>query len=93
MISSMSPQLQPLVYTLQSQSFLKIYLRHLYFPWITSHFVKTNPKSSLLFANPSPIKTHESMVAHHSQYVWFRKLYILFSQYVFWNELKPIKPE
>ena len=48
-------------------------------------------KASLLFANPQPIILHQGMLAHESQYVWFRRLYILFSQYVFYNTLDPIE--
>lgn len=34
-----------------------------------------------------PWVVHRAMVQHHSQYVWFRRLYVLVSRYVWVNEL------
>jgi len=33
---------------------------------------------------------HRAMAAHHSQYVWFRKIYMLFSRYALINTLEPL---
>lgn len=57
-------------------------------PHPSSHSI--HDQQSLLFANPNPLTVHRGMLAHASQYVWFRRLYILFSQYVFYNTLDPI---
>ena len=37
------------------------------------------------------IKAWRSMAAHSSQFVWFRKLYIVFSRYMFVNTLRELK--
>merc|ERR1712080_719635 len=34
---------------------------------------------------------HKAMAAHHSQNVWFRKLYMLFSRYILINTFDQIK--
>jgi N-acetylglucosaminylphosphatidylinositol deacetylase len=44
----------------------------------------------LLFSNPDPHAVHRAMQAHESQYVWFRRLFVKFSQYVYWNSLELI---
>lgn len=56
----------------------------------TSSSTSPQSSSSLLFSNPNPLTVHHGMLAHASQYVWFRRLYIIFSQYVFYNTLDPL---
>lgn len=51
---------------------------------------KTPHCSSLLLSNPNTQTTHDAMQAHASQYVWFRRLFIFFSQYVYYNTLDPL---
>jgi hypothetical protein len=41
----------------------------------------------LLFTSWKPWKSHAAMAAHWSQYVWFRRLFVLFSRYTFVNTL------
>jgi N-acetylglucosaminylphosphatidylinositol deacetylase len=37
-----------------------------------------------------PIAAWPALRAHHSQFVWFRKLFILFSSYIYINTLIPV---
>jgi hypothetical protein len=41
-----------------------------------------------VFFSLSPLLTHATMLAHHSQYVWFRRLFVLFSRYSYLNTLR-----
>ena len=42
------------------------------------------------FLSAEPWRCHAAMRCHASQYVWFRRLYVLTSRYVFCNTLRPI---
>ena len=42
------------------------------------------------FVSAEPWRCHAAMRCHASQYVWFRRLYVLTSRYVFCNTLRPI---
>ena len=44
----------------------------------------------MLFVNSNPAINNAAMAAHASQYVWFRKLFVYFSRYVFMNDLQRI---
>ena len=44
----------------------------------------------LRFLSAEPWRCHAAMRCHASQYVWFRRLYVLTSRYVFCNTLRPI---
>jgi N-acetylglucosaminylphosphatidylinositol deacetylase len=83
-------------YSLDSSSFLVKYSAWLFFPSFVSalkaHSQFNQCNSHILFSNPSPAVVHQAMLAHQSQYVWFRKIYILLSHYVFFNALSPINP-
>ena len=46
--------------------------------------------NKLLFLNFDLRRNYTSMMAHHSQFVWFRHLFVLFSRYTFINTLEPI---
>lgn len=39
-----------------------------------------------------PLLVHSAMKAHYSQFVWFRKLFIVFSRFSFVNSFVPILP-
>lgn len=67
---------------------------------IPKYYLRTWPiysKYSLWFSNPSagdinvalyqPKQVWTLMQCHSSQFVWFRRLYLLFSRYVHYNEL------
>lgn len=41
----------------------------------------------------SPFYTILGMMAHASQFVWYRKLFVLFSSYTYINSFVPIVPE
>ena len=43
------------------------------------------------FVSAEPWRCHAAMRCHASQYVWFRRLYVLTSRYVFCNTLRPIR--
>jgi N-acetylglucosaminylphosphatidylinositol deacetylase len=45
---------------------------------------------SLCFALNRPTLNHAAMAAHASQFVWYRRLFVLFSRYSFVNTLAPI---
>lgn len=92
-LSSVIPR-TPHFFSLRSSSFLAKYSGPLLFPFALSSilplFELDHANHPLLFANPHPPLIHRAMLAHHSQYVWFRRLYILSSQFVFYNTLDPI---
>ncbi|KAL6080606.1 N-acetylglucosaminyl-phosphatidylinositol de-N-acetylase [Balamuthia mandrillaris] len=37
------------------------------------------------------LPTHRAMICHNSQYVWFRRLFVLFSRYSYVNTLLPVE--
>jgi N-acetylglucosaminylphosphatidylinositol deacetylase len=52
------------------------------------------PKSLLFLNNFGDwLKCRKAMKLHDSQMVWFRHLYILFSRYMFINNLQLVEPE
>ena len=46
--------------------------------------------SALLCFNDSPRLSYRAMQAHASQFVWYRRLFVVFSNYTFFNLLLPI---
>lgn len=48
----------------------------------------SNP--STLTLHSLPLRSIRGMLAHHSQFVWYRKLFILLSRYSYINTLRPI---
>ncbi|XP_057472073.1 uncharacterized protein LOC130760680 isoform X3 [Actinidia eriantha] len=42
--------------------------------------------------NENPRKSYMAMAQHRSQWIWFRKLFVLFSSYTYVNTLKKIDP-
>lgn len=82
------------IYILQSPSIVQKYLGDAFFVHqlsaLAAHPQFNSNASPLLLANPSPHLLHIAMQAHRSQYVWFRRLYILASQLVYFNVLLPI---
>ena len=53
------------------------------FQFVTSQEV---PKALVLVSH-HPTVNHRAMQAHRSQYVWYRRLFVIFSQYTFVNRL------
>jgi hypothetical protein len=84
----------PPIFVLQSFSIFSKYLAWFSFPSsvraLRQHPSFLSPSSPLLFANPHPRSIHLAMLAHHSQYVWFRKLFVASSLFVFYNFLLPL---
>jgi N-acetylglucosaminylphosphatidylinositol deacetylase len=39
----------------------------------------------------APWLSHRAMAAHRSQFVWYRRLFVLFSRYTFFNTLQRIE--
>lgn len=44
----------------------------------------------IIVANIKELPLQKAMAAHESQYVWFRKLYMIFSRYTFINTLQEV---
>jgi len=57
-----------------------------YLSWIPLCYSNADP-NSLLYKNSDSNLVWEVMKIHHSQLVWFRKFYLLFSSYVYLNRL------
>ncbi|GBG31528.1 N-acetylglucosaminyl-phosphatidylinositol de-N-acetylase [Hondaea fermentalgiana] len=51
------------------------------------------PASALQFFNANLGLNYAAMSAHASQFVWYRRLFVLFSVYTFANRLAPVYPE
>lgn len=74
---------------------------HLHAPgtqkWTTSASVKGREGSSILdapdivtFVHCDPLLVNKCMCAHASQYVWFRKLFVMFSSYTYTCQIKSV---
>ena len=48
--------------------------------------------SARLFVSLEPGLNYRAMQAHFSQFVWYRRLFVLFSRYTFINTLVPMEP-
>lgn len=40
-----------------------------------------------MVATLSPLNAWQAMAIHHSQFVWYRKLFVIFSRYAYMNTL------
>ncbi|WOL05384.1 hypothetical protein Cni_G14112 [Canna indica] len=78
---------------LVSQSILRKYIGPLdvWLSVISSSFYTQGHVYCLL--NNHPFKSYHAMAEHESQWVWFRKLFVLFSSYTYMNTLKIINLE
>ncbi|KAL4446014.1 hypothetical protein ABPG74_011006 [Tetrahymena malaccensis] len=47
--------------------------------------------SQITFVNCNPLKAWQAMSIHHSQFVYFRKLFVIFSRYAYINTLHPLE--
>ena len=52
-----------------------------------------HPPQDVVVINSNALLNHQAMVAHRSQYVWFRALFLLFSRYTWVNSLRLMRPE
>lgn len=48
-------------------------------------------KGMMALVNVRPWRVHAAMVAHASQYVWYRRLFVVFSRYTFLNTITKIQ--
>lgn len=57
---------------------------------------RVDPQPSVLYANLDVITAFRALAVHETQFVWFRKLFLVFSSYTFLNRLieiqRPIMP-
>ncbi|CAA0372409.1 unnamed protein product [Arabidopsis thaliana] len=60
--------------------------------WLSILSAKRHP-SKVIIINKQPWKSFKAMAQHLSQWVWFRKLFVLFSSYTYVNTLDRINPE
>ncbi|ESQ50129.1 hypothetical protein EUTSA_v10002077mg [Eutrema salsugineum] len=64
--------------------------------WLSILSAKRHPSkrhpSKLIIINEQPWKSLEAMAQHLSQWVWFRKLFVIFSSYTYTNTLCKINP-
>jgi len=56
--------------------------------WLISFSSSKQPIYTLV--NSSPSRSYEAMAAHRSQWVWFRRLFIMFSSYTYINVLQKL---
>jgi N-acetylglucosaminylphosphatidylinositol deacetylase len=73
------------IFTLKSVSLWRKYSGWLLLPWTCRSTRCDRDYSSWWVLNPNPLQVWKAMRAHHSQLVWFRRLYLLASQYVYLN--------
>merc|ERR1712087_123373 len=52
-----------------------------------------NVGGSSIVVLSTPMKCWEGMTHHKSQFVWFRKLFVLFSRYAWVNEFDRMRPQ
>lgn len=43
---------------------------------------------NFIFLNVNPFTAWKAMKLHYSQFVWYRKLFVIFSRYAYINEIK-----
>ncbi|KAG0528129.1 hypothetical protein BDA96_06G292100 [Sorghum bicolor] len=59
--------------------------------WLSSLISFSRSKQSIYtLVNSSPSRSYEAMAAHRSQWVWFRRLFVMFSSYTYINMLQKI---
>ena len=74
------------VYSLETVNILRKYLGILEF-FISAFLTGSN----YIYVNLSPLVAWRAMEIHHSQFVWFRKLFVIFSRYAYINVLVKLK--
>lgn len=69
----------------------------LFLALLTSTFQSTTTDSSTTktFRMHEPVLNWKAMATHRSQFVWYRRLFVVFSSYTYYNKLKciPSKPQ
>ncbi|KAK9087560.1 hypothetical protein Syun_029954 [Stephania yunnanensis] len=61
--------------------------------WLSIIFARSHAKGMGAYCviNNHPCKSFNAMAQHRSQWVWFRKLFVLFSSYTYMNTLRKIE--
>lgn len=79
------------LYLLQTTSFLRKYIAFIdiIISWILSCVVSR--RRVICCIGGGPLVGWKALAAHHSQFVWFRKLFIIFSSYLYVNTLKKVR--
>ncbi|CAA6671483.1 unnamed protein product [Spirodela intermedia] len=54
------------------------------------HCLLRHPGQTCCFLNASPRRSYRAMAEHQSQWLWFRKLFVLFSSYTYMNTLRKV---
>lgn len=84
------------VWLLETTSLLRKYLGLLDLPYsfllLLATAARTGSKPRRLALNFRPWMAYQAMLAHVSQFVWYRRLFILFSRYTYVNTLVPMEP-
>ncbi|ETV98885.1 hypothetical protein H310_08379 [Aphanomyces invadans] len=73
------------VYQLESTSIWRKYIGAL-------DVIFTAPSSVVQFVSFTPWESYNAMALHSSQFVWFRRLFVLFSRYTYVNTLTQVHP-
>lgn len=61
--------------------------------WLSNLNAQCYPREQMYcLLNARPYKSYLAMAAHYSQWVWFRKLFVLLSSYTYMNTLQKINP-
>lgn len=76
------------IYQLKTTCLLRKYLGPFDVLW--SVFVDGMMKGRVFVGCSAPWMSARAMRAHASQYVWYRRLFVLFSRYVYMNTLEPM---
>lgn len=58
--------------------------------WLSSTLSSSSKQPTYTLVNNSPSRSFEAMASHKSQWVWFRRLFVLFSSYTYINVLQKI---
>ena len=45
----------------------------------------------ILVGEFAPCRAWQSMAVHRSQFVWYRKLFVVFSRYAYMNSINPVE--
>jgi hypothetical protein len=78
------------VWQLESVSLLRKYSGLVDVIW---SMLLARPLQQAVAVSSNPFVSYRAMQAHHSQFVWFRHLFVIFSRYTFINTLVPMQAD
>ncbi|CAM0144980.1 unnamed protein product [Urochloa decumbens] len=58
--------------------------------WLSLLISSSSKQPIYTLVNSSPSRSYEAMAAHRSQWVWFRRLFVMFSSYTYINMLQKV---